>query len=56
MRQHIQKNSSSRIEYVDIVNAETLETFKTLKGRILIAVATYFGKTRLIDNIAFTLK
>jgi len=40
-----------RIDYVEIVNAENLEPVKNLSGKILIAVASFFGKTRLIDNI-----
>ena len=40
-----------RIDYVEIVNSENLEPVKYLSGKILIAVASFFGKTRLIDNI-----
>ncbi|MBF0494459.1 MAG: pantoate--beta-alanine ligase [Candidatus Omnitrophica bacterium] len=39
------------VDYVKIVNAETLEPVKKLRGRTLIAIAAYVGKTRLIDNI-----
>ena len=39
-----------KIEYVSIVDPETLEDLKTLKGRILIALAVWLNKTRLIDN------
>jgi pantoate--beta-alanine ligase len=40
-----------RVEYVSIVDAETLEKLDKLDERpILIAVAAYVGKTRLIDN------
>lgn len=40
-----------RIDYVELVDAETLEPAKNLSGKIQIAVASFFGKTRLIDNI-----
>jgi pantoate--beta-alanine ligase len=40
-----------RIDYVEIVSSENLEPVKYLSGKILIAVASFFGKTRLIDNI-----
>ena len=40
-----------RIDYVEIVSSENLEPAKYLSGKILIAVASFFGKTRLIDNI-----
>ncbi len=39
------------IDYVEILDAETLELKETLKGRTLLAVAVRFGKTRLIDNV-----
>ena len=40
-----------RIDYVAIVDAETLAPVTRLKRKTLIAVAVFFGKTRLIDNI-----
>ncbi len=39
------------IDYVEVVDAETLEFSEKLKGRMLFAVAVKFGKTRLIDNV-----
>ena len=39
------------IDYVEILDARTLEFKETLKGRMLLAVAVRFGKTRLIDNV-----
>ncbi len=41
----------ARIDYVDLVDAETLEPIESVKPNSLLAVAVYFGKTRLIDNI-----
>jgi pantoate--beta-alanine ligase len=41
----------AKIDYISIVDAETLEARETIKGHILIALAVYIGKTRLIDNI-----
>jgi pantoate--beta-alanine ligase len=45
------ENAGGRIDYVEIVDSENLEPVKILSGKILIAVASFFGKTRLIDNI-----
>ncbi len=45
------EEGGGRIDYVEIVDSENLETKRNLSGKILIAVASYFGKTRLIDNI-----
>jgi pantoate--beta-alanine ligase len=39
------------IDYVAVVNAETLAELQTLEGKVLIALAVKFGTTRLIDNI-----
>ena len=41
----------ARIDYVALVNAETLEPIEVAQPDSVIAVAVYFGKTRLIDNI-----
>jgi len=40
-----------RIEYVSIVDAESLEDVQQVQGRALVAVAGRLGSTRLIDNI-----
>ncbi len=56
MKDLIRKNSSARIEYVSIVDTVELKNIKTLKGKVLIAVAARFGKTRLIDNIIVNIK
>lgn len=46
-----------RLDYLEIVDAHTLEPVLKLRSsmRILIALAYYFGKTRLIDNELVTL-
>ena len=41
----------ARIDYVDVVDGETLQPIELVKTNSLLAVAVYFGKTRLIDNI-----
>jgi len=41
----------ARIDYVELVDAGTLQPIEFVKGKSLLAVAAYFGKTRLIDNI-----
>jgi pantoate--beta-alanine ligase len=41
----------ARIDYVEIVSADDLVPLDVLAGSCLIAVAAWFGKTRLIDNI-----
>lgn len=41
----------SSIDYISIVDADTLEDLSRITGRVLVAVAARFGSTRLIDNI-----
>lgn len=50
MKAVIQAEPMARIDYVTAVNAVTVEPVKELKGEILVAMAVYIGKTRLIDN------
>ena len=49
MRQLIEAHGG-RIDYVHIVDAETLEPVETLAAPSLAALAVFFGATRLIDN------
>ena len=42
------------IDYVDLVDAETLQPTDSVKPNSLLAAAVYFGKTRLIDNIVIS--
>jgi len=52
VRSTIETEPRARLEHVSIVDAETLETIDKIDERpVLIAVAAYIGKTRLIDNI-----
>ena len=47
----IEKAPLARIDYVDLVDAETLQPIEMIRANSLLAVAVFFGKTRLIDNI-----
>lgn len=51
VRTTIETEPRVRVDYVSVVDAETLEKLEKLDDRpMLIAVAAYVGKTRLIDN------
>jgi len=51
VRATIETEARVRVDYVSVVDAETLEKLDKLDERpILVAVAAYVGKTRLIDN------
>ncbi len=41
----------ARIDYVELVDADTLQPTSLVKPNSLVTLAVYFGKTRLIDNI-----
>jgi pantoate--beta-alanine ligase len=41
----------ARIDYLELVNAETLQPLESVQPNSLIALAVFFGQTRLIDNI-----
>ncbi len=47
----IQAEPLANIDYVQIVDYDTLEPVSQLGGRALLALAVRFGKTRLIDNV-----
>lgn len=44
------EQEGGQVEYVSVVDAKTLEPVETLAPGTLIAVAAFFGSTRLIDN------
>jgi pantoate--beta-alanine ligase len=50
-RDILQKATLARIDYLDLVDADTLQSTDTVRPNSLLAVAAFFGKTRLIDNI-----
>jgi pantoate--beta-alanine ligase len=41
----------ARLEYISLVDAETLRDVDLLSGSVLIALSCSFGKARLIDNV-----
>ena len=43
--------SSISIEYIDIVDAVTLQKLTTIADKTLVAIAVKLSTTRLIDNI-----
>ncbi len=51
----IESKPLARLDYVDIRDASSLEKVDIVRDdTVVIALAVYFGKTRLIDNILFT--
>ena len=53
------KTGEGSVQYIAVTDNELLndiEDLKNFKGDVLVSLAVYFGKTRLIDNILFTKK
>ena len=47
----ITKADEAKIDYIEIRNADTLEPVDKIEGKVVIALAVFFGIVRLIDNI-----
>ena len=50
-REVINEASLARIDYVELVGAQTLQPVETVGSNRVLLLAVFFGKTRLIDNI-----
>lgn len=53
VRTMIEQAPLARIDYVDLVDAGNLQPREVADRNSLLALAVFFGKTRLIDNIRF---
>ena len=51
VRERITSAPLARIDYVELVDSTTLQSQESATSASLIAIAVFFGKTRLIDNI-----
>ena len=49
-KDEINKEVLAKIDYVEIVDLNTLKPIESVKKPLLMAMAVYIGKTRLIDN------
>lgn len=50
VRALIAQEPLARIDYVELVDPETMTAIDTVGGEALLALAVFFGRTRLIDN------
>lgn len=53
IKNEINKEPLAKIDYVSIVDNNTIKSIKTIEEGSLIAVAVFIGNTRLIDNFIF---
>jgi pantoate--beta-alanine ligase len=51
MKKILKINKQIKVDYINIVDAQTLDELDEVKGKVLIALAVKIGSTRLIDNI-----
>jgi len=56
MKQLVKSTELAKIDYIEIVDVENLERVNRIKGKVLIALAVYIKKVRLIDNIILNVK
>ena len=54
-RQALESEPLARIDYVEVVDFENIQRTAKIEGEILVAIAVYIGKTRLIDNFIVNL-
>ena len=47
----INKKKTAKIDYIEIVDPNNLKSLGFIRGKVLIALAVWIGKTRLIDNV-----
>ena len=50
IRQNLETEPMARIDYVEVVDFENIQRTAKIEGEVLVAIAVYIGKTRLIDN------
>ena len=53
MRTIIEAEPLARIDYVSMVDALTMQPVEKVEKDVLVAMAVYIGKTRLIDNFSY---
>lgn len=53
MKQLIEEEPLAKIDYVQAVDAISIQPVAEIKGTVLVAMAVYIGKTRLIDNFTY---
>ena len=51
----IKSEKLARIDYVEIVDSSSLEKVEEINKSVLVAIAVFIGKTRLIDNFTYEL-
>ncbi len=53
MRVIVESEPLARIDYISVVDALTMQPVEKVDSDVLVAMAVYIGKTRLIDNFSY---
>lgn len=53
MKANIETEPLAKIDYVEVVDGETMQKVDQIEESVLVAMAVYIGNTRLIDNFMF---
>ncbi len=54
IKQILDNEVRAKIDYVSVVDVETMQPVDIINKPVLVAMAVYIGKTRLIDNFAYS--
>lgn len=55
MKELIESEPLANIDYIEVVDANSIEKVEQLSGSVLTAIAVYIGRTRLIDNFIISI-
>ena len=53
IKNNLETEPLARVEYVQVVDGISLKDVETISGTVLVAIAVFIGKTRLIDNFIY---
>jgi len=53
MKDYIEKEPLARVDYLKVVDSVSMNLVKKIENPVLVAMAVFIGKTRLIDNFTF---
>ncbi len=51
LAERVTATPGARLDYAEVVDGATLRPLDRLCGEVLVALAVFFGSTRLIDNV-----
>ena len=53
IKNNLETEPLAKVEYVQIVDGISMEDIEVISGTVLVAIAVFIGKTRLIDNFIY---